>query len=264
MAPLSLWGGVECTVNRVGDCWSSQIDRLPGALTREHLEAIAALGIRTLRFPILWERTCPDGDVPDWRWADARMAWLRELGIEPIVGLVHHGSGPRTTSLVDPGFPSKLARFARAVAERYPWVTAWTPVNEPLTTARFSGMYGLWYPHGRDEATFRQTLFHQVRGSIEAMRAIEAVVPGARLVQTDDLGRTWSTPRIAYQARFQDHLRWLGWDLACGRVDAMHFLYRWLTRRCGADRSELAWFVDHARAPDLVGINHYVTSDRFL
>jgi len=40
---------------------------------------------------------------------------LRELGIRPIVGLLHHGSGPRHTSLVDLDFPEKLTEFARAV-----------------------------------------------------------------------------------------------------------------------------------------------------
>ena len=63
-------------------------------------------------------------------------------------------SGPRSTSLVDPAFAEGLAAFARAVAERYPWVEDFTPVNEPLTTARFSGLYGHWYPHGRDDLTF--------------------------------------------------------------------------------------------------------------
>ena len=28
-----------------------------------------------------------------------------------------------------------------------PHITNYTPVNEPLTTARFSGLYGAWYPH---------------------------------------------------------------------------------------------------------------------
>ena len=62
------------------------------------------------------------------------------------MGLVHHGSGPAGTDLLDEGFAEGLARFARAVAERFPWVEDWTPVNEPLTTARFSALYGHWYP----------------------------------------------------------------------------------------------------------------------
>src|SRR5207237_4187260 len=96
----------------------------------DDLDRLAALGIRTLRYPVLWERTAPDGPASaDWSWPDERLGRLRELGIAPIVGLVHHGSGPRQTNLLDPGFPEQLAEYARAVAERYPWVDRYTPVN---------------------------------------------------------------------------------------------------------------------------------------
>ena len=52
----------------------------------------------------------------------------------------------------------------RAVAERYPWVEHYTPVNEPLTTARFSGLYGHWYPHARDDGAFLRALLQPVPG----------------------------------------------------------------------------------------------------
>src|SRR5918997_1466087 len=153
--PLELWGGVECTVNRVGDIYIDQNELSGHAHRLSDLDLFADIGITALRYPVLWERTAPDGpERADWSWADERLGRLRELGIRPIVGLVHHGSGPRHTSLVDPAFPEGLAEFARAVAERYPWVDAYTPVNEPLTTARFSGLYGHWYPHGHDALTF--------------------------------------------------------------------------------------------------------------
>ena len=262
---LELWGGVECTVNRVGDAYFSQIERSAHATRLDDLDRFAALGIRALRYPVLWERVAPDGLAhADWTWSDERLERLRALHVRPIVGLVHHGSGPRDTSLVDPGFPEKLAAYAEAVARRYPWVEDYTPVNEPLTTARFSGLYGLWYPHGRDEVTFKTALFNQCRGIVLAMRAIERVNPKARLIQTDDLGKTYSTPRLAYQARFNNALRWLAWDLLCGRVDERHFLWRWLVRYCRATPAEILWFVENQGPPDVIGVNHYVTSDRFL
>src|SRR4029079_18828737 len=92
------------------------------------------------------------------------------------------------TAVRDPSFAMRLADYARAVAERYPWVTAYTPVNEPLTTARFSGLYGLWYPHLRSDLDFLRALLTECRATVLAMRAIREVVPGARLVQTEDLG----------------------------------------------------------------------------
>jgi dTDP-4-dehydrorhamnose reductase len=124
------------------------------------------------------------------------MLELRHQGIEPILGLVHHGSGPGYTSLADPQFPEKLARYAGQVARRYPWVRDWTPVNEPLTTARFSGLYGFWYPHAETEADFLRILFNECRGVMLAMRAIRETLPDARLVQTEDLGRNFCTERM--------------------------------------------------------------------
>ena len=261
---LELWAGIECTVNRMGDRYVDQLELSGHASRPGDLDLFADLGIRTVRYPVLWERTAPDGvERADWSWADERLGRLRELGITPIVGLVHHGSGPRHTSLVDPGFPDGLARFARAVAERYPWVEAFTPVNEPLTTARFSGLYGHWYPHGRDDATFVRALLTQCRAVVLAMRAIRQVNPAARLVQTDDLGKTFSTPALAYQADFDNDRRWASFDLLCGRLDPDHPLWGFF-RQAGAGEAELAWFVEQPCPPDLIGINHYLSSERFL
>jgi dTDP-4-dehydrorhamnose reductase len=262
---IELWGGVECTVNRVGEQYFSQLDQRAYASGVEDLARFAELGIRALRYPVLWERVAPDGlERADWTWPDAHLGALHRLAMRPVVGLIHHGSGPRETNLLDPGFPEKLACYASQVARRYPWIEDYIPVNEPLTTARFSGLYGLWYPHGRDEVTFRQALFNQCRGVVLAMRAIERVNPNARLVQTDDLGTTYATPALQYQADFNNHLRWLGWDLLCGKVGREHPLWHWLRASCKAGEAEIDWFAENPRAPDLVGVNHYVTSDRFL
>lgn len=261
---LELWGGLECTVNRVGDVYFDQIERGGHAGRIEDLDLFAGLGLRTLRYPVLWERTAPAGVASaDWSWADARLGRLRDLGIRPIAGLVHHGSGPRSTSLIDPSFPEQLARYASAVAQRYPWIDAYTPINEPLTTARFSGLYGHWYPHGRDDRTFVRALLTQCRAVVLAMRAVRAVNATATLVQTDDLGKTFSTPALAYQAEFDNHRRWLAWDLLCGRVDRALPLHGYLTRG-GAGDAELGWFVDNPCPPDVIGVNYYMTSERFL
>ena len=62
---LALWGGHECTVNRVGDCWRDQT-RLSGHQDRiEDLDCFADLGLRTLRYPVLWERTEIEPGVHD-------------------------------------------------------------------------------------------------------------------------------------------------------------------------------------------------------
>jgi dTDP-4-dehydrorhamnose reductase len=261
---IELWGGVECTVNRVGDTYFDQIERTGHARRLDDLDRFAALGLRTLRYPILWERTAPDGpERADWAWADARMERMRALGIRPIVGLVHHGSGPRHTSLVDPGFADRLAAYARAVAERYPWVLDYTPVNEPLTTARFSGLYGHWYPHGRDQRAFVRALLTQCRATVLAMRAIREVTPGARLIQTEDVGTTFSTRKLAYQAQHENMRRLLSLDLLGGHLDPHHPFWRYFLEE-GASEEELYFFLEDTTPPDIIGINYYITSDRWL
>ncbi len=100
---LILWGGLECTINRVKDVYFNQLDRNGHATRLCDLERFASLGIRAIRYPVLWEYIAPNGlDEADWSWPDARLPELQERGVTPIVGLVHHGSGPACTSLVDP------------------------------------------------------------------------------------------------------------------------------------------------------------------
>jgi len=261
---LEMWAGVEGTVNRVGDEYFDQLERNGHATRIDDLDLFAQLGISAIRYPILWERTAPNGpEHADWSWADERLERIRELGIRPIVGLVHHGSGPRHTSLIDPGFAEGLAEFAHAVAERYPWVENYTPVNEPVTTARFSGLYGHWYPHGRDNLTFMRALLTQCRAVALSMRAIREVNPTAQLVQTEDMGKTFSTPLLAYEADLENERHWLSFDLLCGRVNRDHPLWSYVLAS-GISEAEFEVFLDNPCPPDVIGINHYATSDRFL
>ncbi len=262
--PLEIWGGIECTLNRVGERWFSQLARSGHVQRIGDLDTIAALGIRSLRYPALWEMTAPHSpDQLDFTWTDARLERLRALGIRPILGLLHHGSGPAYTSLVHEEFASTFARYAGQVAARYPWVLSYTPINEPLTTARFAGLYGLWHPHGRDDRVFVRALLNQCRATVLAMRAIRNVNSDAQLLQTDDLGKTYSSAGLRYQADFDNERRWLGWDLLLGRVTRQHPLRVFLLAS-GSTATELDWFEENPCPPALIGINHYVTSDRYL
>ena len=260
---LEIWGGHECTVNRIGDrfrdqtLYSGHQDRLGD------IELFAGLGLRTLRYPILWERIAPDDPkVRDWGWTDARMADIQRRGIRPIVGLLHHGSGPRYTSLVSETFVTGLAEHARAVASRYPWVQDWTPVNEPLTTARFSALYGHWYPHAEDERTFWLALLNEIEATCAAMREVRQVNPAARLIQTEDMGQTYGTPAFASEVAYQNQRRWMTWDLLCGKVVPGHALWERLEAFGFGARMEA--IASQPCPPDVFGVNFYITSERFL
>jgi dTDP-4-dehydrorhamnose reductase len=261
---LELWAGPECTVVRIGNAFRNELIETGHGHRIGDLEEIAALGIRTLRYPVLWETVAPDSPGEcDWNWCDARLTRLRELQIRPIAGLVHHGGGPRYTNLLDPNFSHLLARHAEQVARRYPWIDMFTPVNEPLTTARFSGLYGHWYPHAQDQASFLRALVNECIATVFAMRAIRRVTPSAKLVQTEDLGKTFSTPLLRYQAELENERRWLSLDLLCGRVDRNHSWHEVLVKS-GITEDELDLFLEADCAPDIIGINHYLTSERYL
>jgi len=95
------------------------------------------------------------------------------------------------------------------------------------------------------------------------MEAIRDVNLAARLVQTDDLGKTYATPTLAYQAEFENERRWISFDLIAGRLSPDRPMWEWL-RSVGATEAELEWFLAHPCPPDILGINHYLSSERFL
>jgi dTDP-4-dehydrorhamnose reductase len=255
---------MECTVARVGDDFATRAAR-PGHADRlDDLDRIAALGHPHAALPAIWETISPDHpDEADWRWHDERFARCASSAIRPIARSCHHGSGPRYTNLLDPAFPNCWRGMPRAWPT-LPWIDLYTPVNEPLTTARFSALYGHWYPHERDYGAFLRALVNECKATVLAMRAIRAVRPDAGLVQTDDLGKTFSTPLLAYQAEHDNERRWLTFDVLCGRLEPAHPLWGFFTHRAGLTEADLAVFRDGSGAPDILGINHYLTSDRFL
>jgi len=260
---MEIWGGLECTINRVGDSYMDQLDFAGHYQRSGDIDAVAGLGIKRLRYPVLWERHANPEAPGRWEFCRRALERLRALGVDPIVGLVHHGSGPPSTNLLDPQFPQKLASYASEVAREFPWVRAYTPVNEPLTTARFSGLYGHWYPHAADPASFATALLHQCRAVALAMKAVRKVNPNAELVLTDDLGHARSMPSLRYQADFENERRWLSYDLLFGRVNRGHPMWSILRKAADGDRL-LGLMQDEPCPPDVLGFNYYVTSERFL
>ena len=259
-----IWGGIECTINRIGDEYKDQLDYSGHYSRTGDIEAIAGLGIKTIRYPILWERNQPRKNAKiDWTWTHRQLQAIRDSDMKLIAGLMHHGSGPSFTNLLDREFPYLLADYAYEVASRFPWITDYTPVNEPLTTARFSGLYGLWYPHHTNEGSFYRMLLNQLKGTVLAMEAIRSINPSARLVQTEDLGKTYSTALLSYQAKFENERRLLTFDVLTGRLIPGHPQYQHILS-CGISEEELEFFQSQRFAPDVLGLNYYVTSERWL
>jgi dTDP-4-dehydrorhamnose reductase len=261
---VPFWGGIECSINRIDDEFHDQLEMGNYYSDPAKLQAVIDLGIQTLRFPILWEKHQPQLDREiDWKWANEQLEKLRGNKITPIIGLLHHGSGPIFTDLLDNNFPELFASYAAKVAAKFPWLTFYNPINEPLTTARFSGLYGLWYPHKKNDVSFIKILLNELKGIVLAMKEIRKVNPQAKLVQTEDLGKTYSTALLSYQASFENMRRWLTYDLLCGRMDVHHPLWNYFMR-LGIEAEQLEFFHLNTCKPDVLGVNYYLTSERYL
>lgn len=261
---MEIWGGIECTINRVGDQYFDQLVYQGHYSRTGDLQLLANLGIKKLRYPVLWEKHLndPKQDI-DWDFTSGQVEFLRKQNIDVIAGLVHHGSGPAYVNILNNSFSEGLAAYAGEVAKRFPWISYYTPVNEPLTTARFCGLYGLWFPHKHDDVHFLRILYNECKATALAMEAIRKINPQAQLVHTEDIGKTHATPLLQYQADFENKRKWIGLDLLCGRVDASHDLYSYLIEH-GISAEELQYFIDHPCEPNILGFNHYITSERYL
>jgi dTDP-4-dehydrorhamnose reductase len=262
---LEVWGGLECSYTRVKDRYGDQLEYC-GHYRRgiEDIKKIAELGLKALRYPIIWERYGSSrGDDASWKWLKRQLNTLRNLDITPIAGLLHHGSGPIHASLMDSCFPAEIEKYAKEVAARFPWLEYYTPINEPLTTARFCGLYGFWYPHHTSARSFTEIFLNEMKAVVLSMNAIRTINPHAKLVQTEDLGKTYSTERLQYQAEFENERRWLTNDILCGLVKPGHPMwdyFLWL----GVSKKKLEFFSEHPCPPHIIGLDYYVTSERFL
>lgn len=260
-----IWGGLECTINRIGNSFRDQLKYAGHYERKDDIDKIAQTGIKMIRYPILWEahQTDNENEIINWDQTSRQLLKIRSHQIIPIAGLLHHGSGPRFTNLLDNDFPAKMASYASKVAQQFPWLEYYTPINEPLTTARFSGLYGLWYPHKKSESSFLKMLLNQLKGIVLSMEAIRKINPHAKLVQTEDLAKTHSTRLLKYQANFENNRRWLTYDFLHGKVDEDYVLWHHLISN-GLRKKDLYFFLERSCIPDITGCNYYVTSERYL
>lgn len=259
-----VWGGIECSYNRVQSKYFDQL-KYAGHYNRieQDIETFSQLGITTMRYPVVWERLCPtENSAINWESTDRALQRLQQKGIEPIVGFVHHGSGPNYADFSTEKFAPGLAKFALQFAQRYPWVKYYTPVNEPLTTARFAGLYGLWYPHKRNDKSFVKILVNEIKAIVLSMKAVRSINANAKLVQTEDLAKIYSTPFMAYQAKFENNRRWLTFDMLCGKMDSTHPLWKYFSRYASIE--DLKFLIEHPCPPDILGLDYYATSERYL
>ncbi|HEX5826207.1 MAG TPA: family 1 glycosylhydrolase [Candidatus Limnocylindrales bacterium] len=233
---------------------------------RDDLRRIADTGTRHLRYGIPWYRVNPEPGVFDWRWTDEVLPYLvQDLGIAPILDLVHYGAPTWLEhTFLSPDYPWRVAEYAGAVAARYgSLVRSWTPLNEPILHAHFSGRTGAWPPHRRGDRGYAAVAFSLAEGIARTIDAIRAEAPGSQVVHVEAVSSfAPSDPSLEPAARIPAALPYLVADLVEGRVGEGHLLHGWLLDRA-IPRARLealereAQASPDARRIDVWGVNWY-------
>ncbi|MDQ3814535.1 MAG: family 1 glycosylhydrolase [Armatimonadota bacterium] len=229
---------------------------------REDLALMARLGVRTARYGVPWHRISPAPRRWDWSWSERSLERLLELGIDPIVDLVHYGVPQwMEGAWLHPDFPEHMAEYAARLAERFRGrIRWWTPLNEPRITAWNCGKLGWWPPCLKGWHGFVQVLLPLCRGIVRTGQALRAVDSENVLVHVDATN-LWLPPvpheeDLIAQTQFRRDLVFLALDLISGRVSEEHPLWHWLLRH-GASAATLEWFQEHGIELDIIGLNLY-------
>jgi len=228
---------------------------------REDLALVRDLGIDALRYGPPYYRIHLGPDRYDWAFTDGAMAEIRRLGIVPIIDLCHFGVPDWLGNFQNPEFPRFLAEYARAFAERFPWVELYTPVNEMYVTAKLSARLGMWNERGESDLTFVTAVKHLARANILATEAILEVQPKARFVQSESSEYYHpSGPDAIERAHHLNELRFLALDLTYGN-DVRGRTYEYLMDN-GMTREEYHFFLDHSvRARCIMGNDYYAVNE---
>lgn len=219
-------------------------------------------GATMLRWGIPWHRVNPERGQWDFDWLDRVMDRFAELDLEPIVDLLHYGTPLwLDDQFANPDYPQVVAEYAAVIADRYRGIArSYTPVNEPMIHAQFSGQYAYWPPYLSGQRGLATMAGAIARGFVLTQEAIAGVLgDDAIFVHVDAgfryLGDTDAPEHRETVARMNEQ-RYLVEDLVTGRVDDDHSLAGWL-RENGVDDDALAFFASRPTPPDVMGVNYY-------
>lgn len=218
-------------------------------------------GASMVRWGIPWYRVNPARGVWDWSWLDRVVDRFVELGLEPIVDLMHYGTPTwLDNEFINAGYPDAVAEYAGRVAERYRGrLNIFTPLNEPLLNIMYCGEFAYWPPYLRGDDGFVKLLRAIGRGIVQTQRAVTEASGGQASFVHVEASFRFVGDTGGEHAEQVAHLReraYLVEDLVTGRVSGDHPLAGYLLRS-GYPEDDLDWHRRHTAVPDVMGINYY-------
>ncbi|MEO6005243.1 MAG: family 1 glycosylhydrolase [Opitutus sp.] len=224
-------------------------------------DLVGELGIRFLRYGPPLHRSWLGPRRYDWDFADVTFAALRQREIIPIVDLCHFGLPDWLGNFQNPDFPQLFGEYARAFAQRFPWIQLYTPVNEMYICATFSALYGWWNEQLTSHRAFVTALKHIVKANVLAMRTILTVRPDALFIQSESSEYFHAhNPSAIKPAEVMNARRFLSLDLNFGRrVDSE--MYEYLMDH-GMTRAEYHFFHgQNVKHRCIMGNDYYITNE---
>lgn len=226
---------------------------------RSDLEQVAELGVDGLRYGMSWPLVHTAPGRFDWSILDPAIEQLAAQGTHVIADLVHYGCPPwLEDSFVDDRFVDALASFAEALLNRYgPAIGSVTPINEPSTTASFSGLRSVWPPALGSRSGWASVVVNLAAAGQAVTHIVREVSPATAIVHVEAAHHIEATePQLVDDAEHLTRLADLSTDLLVGEVDEGHPLWAWLAEH-GVRPSRLVKLQAGAVAPDVLGINYY-------
>jgi beta-glucosidase/6-phospho-beta-glucosidase/beta-galactosidase len=224
------------------------------------LDRAAALGATAIRYGVSWPLVHLGPGTFEWSRLDERLAYAATTrGLTVVADLVHYGCPPwLTASFADARFPAMLTEFAAAFAARYHGIVDHiTPVNEPLTTASFCGLRGVWPPYLTGWDGWCKVTLGLVQGAAAAIRGIRSANPNAVIVHVEAAMPVESAdPSLSREVEHLRRISYLPTDLLLGRVDTRHPLWAWLVQ-LGVNSEDLTALTVAPPTVDLLGVNYY-------
>ena len=228
---------------------------------QKDFELVQELGIQFLRYGPPIHTTFLGPNKYDWSFADITFQDLLRRNISPIVDLCHFGVPDWIGNFQNPDFPVLFGQYARAFAQRFPWVQLYTPVNEMYICAQFSARYGWWNEQLSGDKPFVTALKYIVKANVLAMKGILEIRPDAIFIQSESTEYFHAeNPAAIGPAEIMNAERFLSLDLNYGRrVNSS--MYEFLLDN-GMTRDEYHFFLDNKmKRHCIMGNDYYYTNE---
>jgi beta-glucosidase/6-phospho-beta-glucosidase/beta-galactosidase len=265
---VMLGTGIECSYPKVEN--GTRRDQLEETkhyqYWREDFELCRETGARFVRYgpPYYKMHTAPH--EYDWSFTDEVLPVMRDLGLIPILDLCHFGLPDWAGDFQNTDWAELFADFAEVFALRYPWIQYYTPVNEILVCAKFSGKLGIWNEQLKSDKAMITAHANMCRATLLSIERILKVRPDAVFFQSEAAEQLYERfPETRAQVEHLNEMRFMTFDFLYGHPPSGEFLIYLMDN--GATKEMFEWFMRHGRrsAPHCVmGMDYYASNERLV